>query len=171
MLMRQFPGIYQEVRQLCDATKDFIKEEIKEHKQNWDPSDQRDYIDCYLTELQMVIDIDIYACLHLHQNYQLLLCCTEMAFHCGTTFGWYVLKRAKTRGLIYKTLRRIHTKSVRAPKSWKWCAPKKIWFIKPYLHTPASTYPFINHSPPGRLRRWIHLTSRQCKVPHECFCI
>uniref|UniRef100_A0A672Z7R0 Cytochrome P450 2J1-like n=1 Tax=Sphaeramia orbicularis TaxID=375764 RepID=A0A672Z7R0_9TELE len=32
--------------------KKFIREELKDHKQNWDPSDLRDYIDCYLNEIQ-----------------------------------------------------------------------------------------------------------------------
>ncbi|GLD50273.1 cytochrome P450 2J2-like protein [Lates japonicus] len=31
---------------------DFTREELKKHEQNWDASDLRDYIDCYLNEIQ-----------------------------------------------------------------------------------------------------------------------
>ncbi|XP_059196412.1 cytochrome P450 2J2-like isoform X2 [Centropristis striata] len=53
LLMRRLPGPHQTVRRTWRDAKDFIRAEIKEHKQNWDPSDQRDYIDCYLKEIQM----------------------------------------------------------------------------------------------------------------------
>ncbi|XP_059196419.1 cytochrome P450 2J2-like [Centropristis striata] len=53
LLMRRLPGPHQTVRRIWRDAKDFIRAEIKEHKQNWDPSDQRDYIDCYLKEIQM----------------------------------------------------------------------------------------------------------------------
>lgn len=33
---------------------EFIAEEIEEHRKNLDPSDPRDYIDCYLNEIQAV---------------------------------------------------------------------------------------------------------------------
>uniref|UniRef100_UPI0037E7617D cytochrome P450 2J2-like n=1 Tax=Semicossyphus pulcher TaxID=241346 RepID=UPI0037E7617D len=52
LLMRRLPGPHQTVLHVWNAVKDFIREEIKEHKQNWDPSDQKDYIDCYLNEIQ-----------------------------------------------------------------------------------------------------------------------
>ncbi|XP_029285242.1 cytochrome P450 2J2-like [Cottoperca gobio] len=52
-LMRRLPGPHQTVQHMFNDVKDFIRVEIKEHKQNWDPSDQRDYIDCYLNEIQM----------------------------------------------------------------------------------------------------------------------
>ncbi|XP_059196405.1 cytochrome P450 2J6-like isoform X1 [Centropristis striata] len=53
LLMRRLPGPHQTVRRIWRDAKDFVRAEIKEHKQNWDPSDQRDYIDCYLKEIQM----------------------------------------------------------------------------------------------------------------------
>nr|XP_040041247.1 cytochrome P450 2J6-like [Gasterosteus aculeatus aculeatus] len=52
VLMRRLPGPHQAVRHIWNNVKDFIGVELKEHKQNWDPSDQRDYIDCYLNEIQ-----------------------------------------------------------------------------------------------------------------------
>ncbi|XP_063746919.1 cytochrome P450 2J6-like [Eleginops maclovinus] len=51
-LMRRLPGPHQTVQNIWDDVKDFIREEIKEHKQNWDPSDPKDYIDCFLNEIQ-----------------------------------------------------------------------------------------------------------------------
>ncbi|XP_041646902.1 cytochrome P450 2J6-like isoform X2 [Cheilinus undulatus] len=52
-LMRYIPGKHQTFLNLCSDVKAFIREELKDHKQHWDPSDQRDYIDCYLNEIQM----------------------------------------------------------------------------------------------------------------------
>uniref|UniRef100_A0A3Q1BAR8 Uncharacterized protein n=1 Tax=Amphiprion ocellaris TaxID=80972 RepID=A0A3Q1BAR8_AMPOC len=51
--MRFLPGPHQTVQQISQGVKDFIRAEIKEHKKSWDPSTQRDYIDCYLNEIQM----------------------------------------------------------------------------------------------------------------------
>ncbi|XP_041646717.1 cytochrome P450 2J4-like [Cheilinus undulatus] len=53
LLMRYIPGKHQTFLNICCNIKDFIREELKEHKQNWDPSDPRDYIDCYLNEIEM----------------------------------------------------------------------------------------------------------------------
>ncbi|XP_044056042.1 uncharacterized protein LOC122877915 [Siniperca chuatsi] len=53
LLMRRLPGPHQTVQHIWNNTKDFIRGELKEHKQHWDPSDLRDYIDCYLNEIQM----------------------------------------------------------------------------------------------------------------------
>ncbi|KAI9547603.1 hypothetical protein NQZ68_014869 [Dissostichus eleginoides] len=51
-LMRRLPGPHQTVQHIWNDVKDFIRVEIKKHKQNWDPSDPRDYIDCFLNEIQ-----------------------------------------------------------------------------------------------------------------------
>ncbi|XP_071058936.1 cytochrome P450 2J2-like isoform X2 [Pseudochaenichthys georgianus] len=51
-LMRRLPGPHQTVQHIWDDVKDFIRVEIKKHKQNLDPSDPRDYIDCFLNEIQ-----------------------------------------------------------------------------------------------------------------------
>ncbi|XP_070687941.1 cytochrome P450 2J2-like [Pempheris klunzingeri] len=52
-LMRRLPGPHQTFCNIWKHAIDFIRVELKEHKQNWDPADQRDYIDCYLNEIQM----------------------------------------------------------------------------------------------------------------------
>ncbi|XP_056269905.1 cytochrome P450 2J2-like [Pseudoliparis swirei] len=51
LLMRRLPGPHQTIHHIWDNVKDFITVEVKKHKQNWDPSDNRDYIDCYLSEM------------------------------------------------------------------------------------------------------------------------
>ncbi|KAK5870167.1 hypothetical protein PBY51_024823 [Eleginops maclovinus] len=53
-LMRCLPGPHQTVKRIWKDVMDFIRVEIKNHKQNWDPSDPRDYIDCFLNEIQTV---------------------------------------------------------------------------------------------------------------------
>ncbi|XP_042337574.1 cytochrome P450 2J6-like [Plectropomus leopardus] len=53
MLMKYLPGPHQTLQRMWKDAKDFIRIEIKKHKQNWDPSDQRDYIDCFLNEIHM----------------------------------------------------------------------------------------------------------------------
>ncbi|XP_041647350.1 cytochrome P450 2J4-like [Cheilinus undulatus] len=53
LLMRYLPGPHYTLRHIFDDITAFIREELKEHKQNWDPLVQRDYIDCYLNEIQM----------------------------------------------------------------------------------------------------------------------
>ncbi|XP_041646900.1 cytochrome P450 2J4-like [Cheilinus undulatus] len=52
-LMRCLPGPHKTVLQMWEDVREFIREELKEHKQNWDPADPRDYIDCYLKEIEM----------------------------------------------------------------------------------------------------------------------
>uniref|UniRef100_A0AAX7TLC7 Uncharacterized protein n=1 Tax=Astatotilapia calliptera TaxID=8154 RepID=A0AAX7TLC7_ASTCA len=53
VLMRRLPGPHQSVGQMWNEVKDFIRVELNEHKKTWDPSETRDYIDCYLSEIQM----------------------------------------------------------------------------------------------------------------------
>lgn len=52
--MRHMPGPHQTVKQNWMKVNEFIAEEIGEHRKNLDPSDPRDYIDCYLNEIQAV---------------------------------------------------------------------------------------------------------------------
>lgn len=54
--MRRLPGPHQTGKQMWNEVKDFIRVELNEHKKTWDPSETRDYIDCYLSEIQMVGD-------------------------------------------------------------------------------------------------------------------
>uniref|UniRef100_UPI003AAE8D86 cytochrome P450 2J6-like n=1 Tax=Centroberyx gerrardi TaxID=166262 RepID=UPI003AAE8D86 len=52
LLMRCLPGPHQTVQHIWNDVKDLIRAELKEHKDNWDPAEPRDYIDCYLAEIQ-----------------------------------------------------------------------------------------------------------------------
>uniref|UniRef100_A0A667XZE8 Cytochrome P450 2J2-like n=1 Tax=Myripristis murdjan TaxID=586833 RepID=A0A667XZE8_9TELE len=52
----RLPGPHHTVQQFFSEVKDMIRSEIKEHRKNWNPAEPRDYIDCYLTEIQMVSD-------------------------------------------------------------------------------------------------------------------
>ncbi|MEQ2241509.1 hypothetical protein ILYODFUR_026058 [Ilyodon furcidens] len=52
LLMRLLPGPHQTLKQIWNDVKTFIKEELNQHKKNWDPAECRDYIDCYLQEIQ-----------------------------------------------------------------------------------------------------------------------
>ncbi|XP_056268961.1 cytochrome P450 2J2-like [Pseudoliparis swirei] len=51
LLMRRLPGPHQTIHHIWDSVKDFVRVEVKKHKQNWDPSDNRDSMDCYLSEI------------------------------------------------------------------------------------------------------------------------
>ncbi|KAM3620490.1 uncharacterized protein V6R79_024303 [Siganus canaliculatus] len=51
MLMRRLPGPHQKILGIWNNTKDFLRKELQDHKKNWEPSDLRDYIDCYLNEI------------------------------------------------------------------------------------------------------------------------
>uniref|UniRef100_A0A667YEK0 Cytochrome P450 2J2-like n=1 Tax=Myripristis murdjan TaxID=586833 RepID=A0A667YEK0_9TELE len=53
---KRLPGPHHTVQQFFSEVKDMIRSEIKEHRKNWNPAEPRDYIDCYLTEIQMVSD-------------------------------------------------------------------------------------------------------------------
>lgn len=54
--MRLLPGPHQTVKQIWYDVKKFIREELNQHKKNWDPSNSKDYIDCYLQEIETVTD-------------------------------------------------------------------------------------------------------------------
>ncbi|XP_041912206.1 cytochrome P450 2J6-like [Alosa sapidissima] len=42
----------QTLRNIYDHEKVFLREEIEQHKKDWEPSEPRDYIDCYLNEIE-----------------------------------------------------------------------------------------------------------------------
>uniref|UniRef100_A0A667Y3K3 Cytochrome P450 2J2-like n=1 Tax=Myripristis murdjan TaxID=586833 RepID=A0A667Y3K3_9TELE len=52
LLMRRLPGPHHTVQQFWREVNEMIRSEIKEHKKDWNPAEPRDYIDCYLTEIQ-----------------------------------------------------------------------------------------------------------------------
>ena len=53
-VMRLLPGPHQTVLKNWDTVKDFLRAEIEQHKKDRDLSEPRDYIDCYLSEIEKV---------------------------------------------------------------------------------------------------------------------
>ncbi|KAJ8279033.1 hypothetical protein COCON_G00060990 [Conger conger] len=51
-IMRKVPGPHQKIFENWDKVISFVKLKIKEHKNDWDPSAPRDYIDCFLAEIE-----------------------------------------------------------------------------------------------------------------------
>lgn len=77
--MRRLPGPHQRYIQIWAHTKDFIRDELEKHKQSWDPSDPRDYIDCFLNEIQVVNDTG-------HRVALLLCCLVKLLCICFSTY-------------------------------------------------------------------------------------
>ncbi|XP_032380971.1 cytochrome P450 2J6 [Etheostoma spectabile] len=57
-LMKWLPGPHQKIFTLTQNIIDFIHIKIEEHRESFDPSSQRDYIDCFLTEMGEMKDKD-----------------------------------------------------------------------------------------------------------------
>ncbi|KAM9385825.1 cytochrome P450 2J6-like [Pholidichthys leucotaenia] len=56
LLMSYLPSPAQTILQNWKEVKEFIRIDLNEHKKTWNPSDSRDYIDCYLNEIKMSKD-------------------------------------------------------------------------------------------------------------------
>ncbi|KAL3047706.1 hypothetical protein OYC64_021813 [Pagothenia borchgrevinki] len=52
VLMRRLPGPHHTLQKVYGDIMDLMKTEINKHREDWNPSDPRDFIDCYLTEIQ-----------------------------------------------------------------------------------------------------------------------
>ncbi|XP_071403598.1 cytochrome P450 2J4-like [Centroberyx affinis] len=57
-LMKWLPGPHQRIFVLTDKLIAFVKIRIKEHREDYDPSSPRDYIDCFLSEMGEKEDLD-----------------------------------------------------------------------------------------------------------------
>uniref|UniRef100_A0A667Y2K6 Uncharacterized protein n=1 Tax=Myripristis murdjan TaxID=586833 RepID=A0A667Y2K6_9TELE len=93
LLMRRLPGPHHTVQQFWRETIEMIQSEIKEHKKDWNPAEPRDYIDCYLTEIQTGDAESTF-------NEENLVMCTLDLFIAGsettsTTLRWAFLYMAK----------------------------------------------------------------------------
>uniref|UniRef100_A0A8C2ZAE2 Cytochrome P450 n=1 Tax=Cyclopterus lumpus TaxID=8103 RepID=A0A8C2ZAE2_CYCLU len=56
VLMRRLPGPHHALQNIYGEIMDLIKTEVNQHKEDWNPSEPRDFIDCYLNEIQKVAD-------------------------------------------------------------------------------------------------------------------
>ncbi|XP_036376774.1 cytochrome P450 2J2-like [Megalops cyprinoides] len=93
-LMSFLPGKHQSAFSSSKKVKAFIREEVKKHKEDRNPSSPRDYIDCYLEEIEKNKDD---AAGFTEEN---LLCCVVDLFVAGTettsnTLRWALLYMAK----------------------------------------------------------------------------
>uniref|UniRef100_A0A665TPY8 Cytochrome P450 2J6-like n=1 Tax=Echeneis naucrates TaxID=173247 RepID=A0A665TPY8_ECHNA len=92
MLMKHFPGPHHTVQKIYSEILKLMKTEIDQHKKDLDPSEPRDFIDCYLNEIQKVMDS------FFHEE-TLVMCLLDL-FVAGTettstTLRWALLYMAK----------------------------------------------------------------------------
>ena len=52
--MRRVPGPHRKIFEHWEKVISFVRLKINEHKNDWDPSAPRDYIDCFLAEMEKV---------------------------------------------------------------------------------------------------------------------
>uniref|UniRef100_A0A673GJ58 Cytochrome P450, family 2, subfamily AE, polypeptide 1 n=1 Tax=Sinocyclocheilus rhinocerous TaxID=307959 RepID=A0A673GJ58_9TELE len=91
-LMSMLPGKHQTAFASMSKLKPFLQEEIIKHKEERDPSNPRDYIDCYLDEIEKVVEAEF-----TEEN---LIYCVVDLFGAGTettsnTLRWALLFMVK----------------------------------------------------------------------------
>uniref|UniRef100_A0A665TUG2 Cytochrome P450 2J6-like n=1 Tax=Echeneis naucrates TaxID=173247 RepID=A0A665TUG2_ECHNA len=94
MLMKHFPGPHHTVQKIYSEILKLMKTEIDQHKKDLDPSEPRDFIDCYLNEIQKDGVVDSF----FHEE-TLVMCLLDL-FVAGTettstTLRWALLYMAK----------------------------------------------------------------------------
>ena len=57
-IIKYFPGSHQTIFKNWGLLKCFVKEKIDKHKEDWNPSESRDFIDSYLQEIAKVSNAD-----------------------------------------------------------------------------------------------------------------
>ncbi|XP_062250672.1 cytochrome P450 2J2-like [Platichthys flesus] len=97
MLMRRLPGPHRTLQKIYGEMVKFMKIEINQHKKDWDPAEPRDFIDCYLTEIQKSKKEDKEDA-GFHEN-NLVMCSFDL-FGAGTettstTLRWALLYMTK----------------------------------------------------------------------------
>ncbi|MGH0152509.1 UNVERIFIED_CONTAM: hypothetical protein FKN15_022322 [Acipenser sinensis] len=100
-IMKILPGPHQKIFSNWNKVIAFVKSEVQSHRKDWDPSAPRDYIDCYLAEIEKSKE-DPAAGFH-EQN---LVFCTLDLFVAGTettatTLRWallYMIKYPQIQG-------------------------------------------------------------------------
>ncbi|NXE86173.1 CP2J2 protein, partial [Menura novaehollandiae] len=64
-IMKYLPGAHQTIIKNWKLLKNYMQEQIKKHKEDWNPSESRDYIDSYLLEISKDNGSDIFREDHL----------------------------------------------------------------------------------------------------------
>ncbi|XP_071343743.1 cytochrome P450 2J4-like isoform X2 [Trachinotus anak] len=94
MLMKRLPGPHHTLRKTYCELIEMMKIEVDQHKKDWDPSQPRDFIDCYLSEIQRDDEVDV----SFHED-NLVMCSFDL-FGAGTettstTLRWALLYMTK----------------------------------------------------------------------------
>lgn len=53
-IMKRVPGPHLKILSLWREVVNFVREKVNAHRVDYDPSDPRDYIDCFLGEMEKV---------------------------------------------------------------------------------------------------------------------
>uniref|UniRef100_A0A665T622 Uncharacterized protein n=1 Tax=Echeneis naucrates TaxID=173247 RepID=A0A665T622_ECHNA len=94
MLMKHFPGPHHTVRKTYSEVLKLLKTEIDQHKKDLDPSEPRDFIDCYLNEIQKVMDSVFHEENLVMCVFDLFVAGTETT---STTLRWALLYMANDK--------------------------------------------------------------------------
>ncbi|XP_048062341.1 cytochrome P450 2J2-like isoform X1 [Megalobrama amblycephala] len=109
-LMRRLPGPHKKMSALWKRVIDFVKEKVNAHRVNFDPSNPRDYIDCFLAEMEKLKD-DTAAGFDVEN----LCICTLDLFVAGTettstTLYWsllYMIKYPEIQAKVQEEIDRV----------------------------------------------------------------
>uniref|UniRef100_A0A8C4THZ7 Cytochrome P450, family 2, subfamily V, polypeptide 1 n=1 Tax=Erpetoichthys calabaricus TaxID=27687 RepID=A0A8C4THZ7_ERPCA len=96
-IMKVLPGRHHVMFSDYDKVVEFLRSEIEEHKKDWDPAAPRDFIDCYLEEIEMVTNLS-YTLLDL------FVAGTETT---STTLRWALLYLMKYQDVQEKVQKEI----------------------------------------------------------------
>ncbi|XP_051731727.1 cytochrome P450 2J4-like isoform X21 [Ctenopharyngodon idella] len=109
-LMRRVPGTHHKIFVLLNKVIDFVKEKVNAHRVDYDPSNPRDYIDCFLAEMEKLKD-DTAAGFDVEN----LCVCTLDLFVAGTeststTLYWgllYMIKYPEIQAKVQEEIDRV----------------------------------------------------------------
>ncbi|XP_010186420.1 PREDICTED: LOW QUALITY PROTEIN: cytochrome P450 2J2-like, partial [Mesitornis unicolor] len=97
-IMKFIPGPHQTLFQTWRSLRSFVKEKIDKHKEDWNPSESRDFIDSYLQEIAKDNGGSIFqreTLWHVHTEENLVACALDLMFAgtdtTSTTIRWALL--------------------------------------------------------------------------------
>ncbi|KAG2461215.1 cytochrome P450 2J6-like [Polypterus senegalus] len=106
-IMKVLPGRHHVMFSDYDKVVEFLRSEIEEHKKDWDPAAPRDFIDCYLEEIEMRKK-DVEAEFHEENlSYTLLDLFVAGTETTSTTLRWALLYMMKYRDVQEKVQKEI----------------------------------------------------------------